>query len=145
MEQAADGAAVGAGDGSKHCTDHGAGGGSGPRPAHGSGKPNRGRNPAGRKAPNGGTAAGGAPLTTTLTGAAGTAPYSQNYTFAAVPAGAYTLKVEKKGHAPWTESITVGTTNYNCDQLKPWLYGDVTYDGVANVTDAEQIKKHKAI
>lgn len=30
-----------------------------------------------------------------------------NYSFDTVPAGTYTLKVEKKGHAPWTEEITV--------------------------------------
>ena len=49
-----------------------------------------------------------------LTGASGSVPYSQNYSFPAVPAGEYTLKVEKKGHV---------TREYSCTQLRENLGG----------------------
>ena len=80
---------------------------------------------------------GGTQLPATLTGAAGTAPYSQNYTFAAAPAGEYTLKVEKKGHAPWTESITVSNSNVTGKNVTVYLIGDVNGDG--DVTGKDKI------
>ena len=78
-----------------------------------------------------------------LTGASGSAPYSQNYSFPAVPAGTYTLKVEKKGHAPWTEEITVATTAIAKD-VTVYLYGDVNRNGTVTSTDALQISQHIA-
>ena len=86
--------------------------------------------------------AGGTTLTTTPTGAASTAPYSQNYTFAAVPAGTYTLKVEKKGHAPWTENITVGTDDITGKDVTIYLIGDVNGDGAIDATDMQRIYAH---
>ncbi len=69
-----------------------------------------------------------------LTGASGSVPYSQNYSFPAVPAGTYTLKVEKKGHAPWTEEIAVGSAAIAKD-VTIYLWGDVNGDGSADSTD----------
>lgn len=89
------------------------------------------------------TPATGTPLTTTLTGAAGTAPYSQTYSFSAVPAGTYTLKVEKKGHAPWTEEITVGTDNIGKD-VTVYLWGDVNGDGKVKNNDLAFLARHLA-
>ena len=74
-------------------------------------------------------------VTDTLTGASGTAPYSQTYSFLAVPAGTYTLKVEKKGHAPWTEEITVATDNIGKD-VTVYLWGDVDLSGSVDIMDA---------
>ena len=79
--------------------------------------------------------------TKTLTGASGTAPYSQNYFFPTVPAGNYTLKVMKKGHAPWTESITVGTSNVTKD-VTVYLIGDVNKDGAINGQDLQRLYEH---
>lgn len=86
-------------------------------------------------------AAGGTPLTTTLPGAAGTAPYSQNYAFRAVLAGTYTLKVEKKGHALWTESITVDGSAVTKD-VTIHLIGDVNKDGVVTPLDMQRLYNH---
>ena len=79
--------------------------------------------------------------TKTLTGASGSAPYSQNYSFSTVPAGDYTLKVEKKGHAPWTENITVGSTDVTKD-VTIYLIGDVNRDGKIDATDMQRIYAH---
>ena len=76
-----------------------------------------------------------------LTGASGTAPYSQNYSFSAVPAGEYTLKVENKGHAPWTEKITVGSADVTKD-VTIYLIGDVNRDGKIDATDMQRIYAH---
>ena len=72
-----------------------------------------------------------------------TAPYSQNYSFATVPAGTYTLKVEKKGHAPWTEEITVATDNIGKD-VTVYLWGDVNRDGKVTAADAQEIQRNAA-
>ena len=79
--------------------------------------------------------------TKTLTGASGTVPYSQSYAFPAVPAGEYTLKVEKKGHAPWTEKITVGSSNVTKD-VTVYLIGDVNRDGKIDANDMQRIYAH---
>ena len=76
-----------------------------------------------------------------LTGASGSAPYSQNYSFSAVPAGEYTLKVEKKGHAPWTEKITVGSADVTKD-VTIYLIGDVNGDGAISVSDMQRLYAH---
>ena len=86
--------------------------------------------------------AGGTPLTTPPTGASGSAPYSQNYSFSAVPAGTYTLKVEKKGHAPWTEEITVGTDDITGKDVTIYLIGDVNKDGAISVSDMQRLYAH---
>ena len=80
-------------------------------------------------------------FTDTLTVTSGTAPYSQNYSFSAVPAGEYTLKVEKKGHAPWTEKITVGSADVTKD-VTIYLIGDVNGDGTIDATDMQRIYAH---
>lgn len=80
-------------------------------------------------------------FTDTLTGASGSAPYSQNYSFPAVPAGTYTLKVMKKGHAPWTEEITVGSTAIAKD-VTVYLYGDVNYDGAVKTIDITMARQY---
>ena len=81
--------------------------------------------------------------TKTLTGASGSAPYSQTYSFPAVPAGAYTLKVEKKGHAPWTEEITVDSAAIAKD-VTVYLWGDVNRDGDVTAADAQEIQRNAA-
>ena len=78
-----------------------------------------------------------------LTGASGSAPYSQNYSFSAVPAGEYTLKVEKKGHAPWTEIITVDSAAIAKD-VTVYLWGDVNRDGEVTAADAQEIQRKAA-
>ena len=82
-------------------------------------------------------------FTDTLTGVPGTAPYSQNYSFATVPAGTYTLKVEKKGHAPWTEEITVATDNIGKD-VTVYLWGDVNRDGDVDLYDLLTLQQYLA-
>lgn len=76
-----------------------------------------------------------------LTGVSSAAPYSQNYSFPTVPAGTYTLKVMKKGHAPWTESITVGDGNVTKD-VTIYLIGDVNKDGAINGQDLQRLYEH---
>ena len=76
-------------------------------------------------------------FTDTLTG------NSVKYSFDTVPAGTYTLKVEKKGHAPWTEEITVGRTAVTKD-VTVYLYGDVNRNGTVTSTDALQISQYIA-
>lgn len=84
---------------------------------------------------------GGTSLPATLTGAAGTAPYSQNYTFAAVPAGAYTLKVEKKNHVTREYAVTVADTAVVQD-AKIHLRGDINGDGKLTVLDYGKVLRH---
>ena len=69
---------------------------------------------------------------------------SATYSFDTVPAGEYTLKVMKKGHAPWTESITVGTDNITGKNVTVYLYGDVNKDGKVNNTDALWVRQNSA-
>ena len=78
-----------------------------------------------------------------LTGAFGSAPYSQNYSFPAVPAGTYTLKVMKKGHAPWTEEITVDSTAIAKD-VTIYLYGDINGDGFVKANDKTVLARYLA-
>ena len=74
-------------------------------------------------------------FTDTLTG------NSAAYKFENVPAGTYTLKVEKKGHAPWTEEITVGDGNVTKD-VTIYLIGDVNGGGLITPNDASLISQH---
>ena len=86
-------------------------------------------------------------VTVTLTPASGTAQVfadignSVTYSFDTVPAGEYTLKVEKKGHAPFTKEITVGDSNVTED-VTVYLWGDVNKDGEINVTDIVALINH---
>lgn len=82
-------------------------------------------------------------FTDTLTGASGTAPYSATYSFETVSAGEYTLKVEKKGHAPWTEEITVGSADVAKD-VTVYLWGDMNRDGDVTAADAQEIQRNAA-
>ena len=66
---------------------------------------------------------------------------SAAYSFDTVPAGTYTLKVMKKGHAPWTEEITVGDGNVTKD-VTIYLIGDVNKDGVINGQDLQRLYEH---
>ena len=66
-----------------------------------------------------------------------------NYSISNVEPGTYTLKVEKKGHAPWTEEITVGRTAVTKD-VTVYLYGDVNRNGTVTSTDALQISQYIA-
>ena len=80
---------------------------------------------------------GGSPLVKSVTGS------SVTYSFTGVSAGEYTLKVEKKGHAPWTESITVGSTAVAKD-VTVYLWGDVNRDGDVTAADAQEIQRKAA-
>ena len=79
----------------------------------------------------------GTPMTTVVTG------NSAAYKFENVSAGTYTLKVMKKGHAPWTESITVGSTAVAKD-VTVYLWGDVNRDGKVTAADAQEIQRNAA-
>ena len=81
---------------------------------------------------------GGSPLVKSVTGS------SVNYSFTGVSAGNYTLKVEKKGHAPWTESITVSNQNIYGKDVTVYLWGDVNRDGKVNSTDALWVRQSSA-
>ncbi len=81
---------------------------------------------------------GGSPLVKSVTGS------GVNYSFTGVSAGNYTLKVEKKGHAPWTESITVSNQNIYGKDVTVYLWGDVNRDGKVNSTDALWVRQSSA-
>ena len=81
---------------------------------------------------------GGSPLVKSVTDS------SVTYSFTGVSAGNYTLKVEKKGHAPWTESITVSNQNIYGKDVTVYLWGDVNRDGKVNSTDALWVRQSSA-
>ena len=81
---------------------------------------------------------GGSPLVKSVSG------ISVNYSFTGVSAGNYTLKVQKKGHAPWTESITVSNQNIYGKDVTVYLWGDVNRDGKVNGTDALWVRQSSA-
>ena len=81
---------------------------------------------------------GGSPLVKSVSG------ISVNYSFTGVSAGNYTLKVQKKGHAPWTESITVSNQNIYGKDVTVYLWGDVNRDGKVNSTDALWVRQSSA-
>lgn len=81
---------------------------------------------------------GGSPLVKSVTGS------SVTYSFTGVSAGNYTLKVEKKGHAPWTESITVSNQNMYGKDVTVYLWGDVNRDGDVTAADAQEIQRKAA-
>lgn len=81
---------------------------------------------------------GGSPLVKAVAGS------SVTYSFTGVSAGNYTLKVEKKGHAPWTESITVSNQNIYGKDVTVYLWGDVNRDGGVTAADAQEIQRKAA-
>lgn len=79
----------------------------------------------------------GTPMTTVVTG------NSAAYKFENVSAGTYTLKMMKKGHAPFTKEITVGDSNVTED-VTVYLWGDVNRDGKVTAADAQEIQRNAA-
>lgn len=77
----------------------------------------------------------GTPMATVVTG------NSAAYKFENVSAGTYTLKVEKKGHTPWTEEITVGSEAVTQD-VKICLLGDINADGRLTLADYGKVLQH---
>ena len=71
-----------------------------------------------------------------LTGASGSVPYSQNYSFPAVPAGTYTLKVEKANHITEEVVLAVDSTPVTQD-ISVYLLGDVNKNGSVNIADVK--------
>ena len=71
-----------------------------------------------------------------LTGASGSAPYSQTYSFPTVPAGTYTLKVEKANHITEEVVLTVDSTPVVQD-ISVYLLGDVNKNGSVNIADVK--------
>ena len=67
---------------------------------------------------------------------------SGSYSIPTVPAGTYTLKVMKKGHAPWTEEITVGTDDITGKDVTIYLIGDVNKDGKIDANDMQRVYAH---
>ena len=68
---------------------------------------------------------------------------SAAYSFPTVPAGEYTLKVEKTGHAPFTKGITVGNSNVT-ENVTIYLIGDVNGDGAITADDLTALARHVA-
>lgn len=69
--------------------------------------------------------------------------FEQTFTFDTVAAGDYKLAIFKPDkYVPKIVSITVGTTDYTCGQLKLWLYGDVNYDGAVKTIDITMARQY---
>ena len=62
------------------------------------------------------------------------------YSIEGVAAGTYTMKVMKQNHVTREYTVTVGSSNVVQD-VEIWLLGDVTGDGVVDISDATQIKR----
>ena len=45
-------------------------------------------------------------------------------------------------YVPKIVSITVDSTDYDCGQLKLWLYGDVNYDGAVKTIDITMARQY---
>ena len=71
-----------------------------------------------------------------LTGASGSVPYSQTYSFPTVPAGTYTLKVEKANHITEEVVLAVDSTPVTQD-ISVYLLGDVNKNGSVNIADVK--------
>lgn len=78
------------------------------------------------------TPSSGTPLTTTVTG------NSATYSFAAVPAGTYTLKVEKANHITEEVVLAVDSTPVTQD-ISVYLLGDVNKNGSVNIADVKSL------
>ena len=68
---------------------------------------------------------------------------SAAYSFPTVPAGNYTLKVMKKGHAPFSKVIMVGNSNVT-ENVTIYLIGDVNGDGAITADDLTALARHVA-
>ena len=69
--------------------------------------------------------------------------YDQTFSFSAVTPGSYKLAIFKPGkYVPKIVPITVDSTDYGCGELKLWLYGDVTYDGMVDTDDVIHLKRY---
>ena len=68
---------------------------------------------------------------------------SAAYSFPIVPAGEYTLKVEKTGHTPFSKGITVGNSNVT-ENVTIYLIGDVNGDGAITADDLTALARHVA-
>ena len=79
----------------------------------------------------------------TATTVDGKAMQAQPFSFGTIPAGSYKLVIFKPGkYVPKIVPITVGTTDYDCGQLKLWLYGDVNYDGAIKAIDVTMARQY---
>ena len=68
----------------------------------------------------------------------------QEFAFSEVEEGTYKLAIFKPGkYVPKVVEITI-SDDLTMDVVKLWLYGDVTYDGRVNGTDAQQIQRYYA-
>lgn len=74
-------------------------------------------------------------FTDTLTG------NSAAYSFPTVPAGTYTLKVEKKGHVTREYAVTVVSAPVVQD-IKIYMLGDINEDGSINIQDVIRLLNH---
>ena len=63
-----------------------------------------------------------------------------SYSIAGVLPGTYTMKVMKQNHVKREYTVIVGT-NPVVQDVEIWLLGDVTGDGVVDISDATQIKR----
>ena len=54
------------------------------------------------------------------------------------------MKVEKKGHAPWTENITVGTDDITGKNVTIYLIGDVDGNGKVEQKDSMILSRYFA-
>lgn len=77
----------------------------------------------------------GTPMTTVVTG------NSAAYKFENVPAGTYTLKVEKKGHVTREYAIAIASDPVMQD-VKVCLLGDVDGNGSVNMVDYIKVRQH---
>ena len=68
---------------------------------------------------------------------------SAAYSFETVPAGEYTLKVEKKGHTPFSKVISVDG-NHVTENVTIYLIGDVNGDGAITADDLTALARHVA-
>ena len=81
--------------------------------------------------------------TITATTVDGKSMKTQTFTFDTVAAGSYKLVIFKPGkYVPKIVSITVDSTDYDCGQLKLWLYGDVNYDGAVKTIDITMARQY---
>ena len=69
--------------------------------------------------------------------------FEQTFQFDTVAAGSYKLVIFKPGkYVPKIVPINVSTTDYDCGQLKLWLYGDVNYDGAVKTIDITMARQY---
>ena len=68
--------------------------------------------------------------------------FNQTYSVSDVETGVYKIAIYKPGkYVPKIIEIDVSGDDFDAGTHKLWLYGDVTYDGKVNGTDAVQIRR----